>query len=481
MKDRSLNRILLVALFFHLFAAFFSTGFHHFDEHFQITEWLNFKNGGISGGELAWEYREKIRPWFQVFTYNGIYTLFKAFGIESPFIHLFILRLFTSLFGLYSMFFFYPIIKKWFNEDTRKSEFAFMLMTLAWYVPYIFVRTSSESFGISFFLLGTSLLLRLNDFRKQILYSLLAGLLFGLSYQARFQMAAMVAPLWFYVFIFKKTSYRNLALVAIGVLIGIGSGLVFDYWGYGIWNFSLWHYFRTNFLEGIMQNVQQYPFWWYIRLCFNRGIAPISLPLILATLFGWWKYRKHPLTWMTLPLFLFHSWVGHKELRYLFPIIIFAPLYLSFLIFDYREKFDFLQSKVWGRGLIKFVVGLNILFLFVSTFRPANPSVNFYKYLWKTPEIKKIYAHVEDPFYMLGLPINFYKRPDLEVEKFEDLTKLGDLKGKYLFFRKGKDLMAFENIPNCELLYLTYPRFTLNYNVGNWLSRSRVWSLFFCN
>ena len=44
---------------------FFSTGFQHFDEHFQILEFVNLKWGGIRGESLAWEYREKIRPWFQ--------------------------------------------------------------------------------------------------------------------------------------------------------------------------------------------------------------------------------------------------------------------------------------------------------------------------------------------------------------------------------------------------------------------------------
>lgn len=480
MKDISLKKILMVALFFHVMAAIFSSGFQHFDEHFQITEFLNYKLGGISGGELAWEFREKIRPWFQVFLYYNVYSILDLVGVSSPFIHVFFWRLFTSLLGLYSLYFFYPVLKKWFNGDTRKSEFTFMLMTLSWFVPYIFVRTSSESLGISFFLMGASIFLRLQNTNKSLLYALLAGLFFGLSYQARFQMAAMVAPLWFWALFTKNVSLKNCSMVAVGVLAGIGSGLLFDYWGYGVWNFSLWHYFRTNFQEGIMDKVQQYPFWWYLRLSLNRGIPPVSLPLLLATLFGWWKFRKHALTWMTLPLFLFHSWVGHKELRYIFPIIIFTPVFLSMLIFEYNEKVREFFEKKWFRGLVKFVVGVNILFLFIATFRAANPSVNFYQFLWHNPEIKKIYAHVEDPFFMLGLPIKFYKRKDQEVEIFKEVKDLGDLKGKYLFFRKGRDLMAFENNPQCELLYLTYPRFALNFNVGNWLSRSRVWSLFHC-
>ncbi len=480
MKIKSLYKILACSLFFHLLGAYFSTGFHHFDEHFQIVEFLNYKLNGISGAELPWEFREKIRPWFQASVYYSIYSFFSMLGVTSPFVHLFILRIFTSLFGLFSLFFFYPVIKKWFHGDARKSNFTFMLMSLSWFVPYVFVRTSSESFGISFFLLGASLFLRLSEFKKPYLYAFMAGLFFSLSYQSRFQMAAMVAPLWFFALFYKQVNYRGLFLVALGVLFGISSGFLFDYWGYGTWSFSLWHYFRTNFLEGIIGGAKQYPFWWYFRLAFNRGIPPLSLILIASTLFGWWKYRKHPLTWMTLPLFIFYSSIGHKELRFIFPITIFAPIYLSFIIFEYRKHVEYILSKKWGLFLTRFLIGLNILFLFISTLRPANPSVNFYKYLWKNHQIKKIYAHVEDPFFMLGLPIKFYKRKGLEIEIFQKVSDFKSLNGKYIFFRKGKDLVEFEKTPNCKLLYLTYPRFSLNFNIGNWLSRSRVWSLFYC-
>lgn len=470
----NLKKITLISLVFYIVASIFSSGFHHFDEHFQINEFLNFKLGGITGSELAWEYREKIRPWFQVFVYHKIYFVFDLLGMTSPFSFHFLFRLFSSLFGLYSIYFFYPVLKNWFKNDTY-SEWAYGLMLLSWFSPYILTRTSSESFGISFFLLATSLFLRLKELKRPLFYALLAGLFFGLSYQSRFQMAAMVAPLWFHSLFFNR-NFKELSLVAVGVLLGIGSGFLFDYWGYGVWNFSLWHYFRTNFLEGIMSNVQQYPFWWYVRLCFNRGIPPVSLVLILATFFGWWKYRKHPLTWMTLPLFLFHSWVGHKELRYLFPIIILSPIYLLLAI----QELKLVENKYF-RPLAKFVLTINVIVLIIACLRPANPAVNFYKFMWKQDKINKIYAHNEDPFSMLGLPIRFFKRKELAVEVFKGNPKDQIEPGKYIFLRKGRDLMEFEKNKDCELLYLTYPRFSLNFNIGNWLSRSRVWSLFKCN
>ena len=126
------------------------------------------------------------------------------------------------------------------------------------------------------------------------------------------------------------------------------------------------------------------------------------------------------------------------------------------------------------------IVAINFLFLLISTLRPANPSVNFYKFIYNNPQIKSIYAHMENPFSMLGLPLNFYRRSDVEVSVFNKIDEIEPLNNKYVFLRTGRDFLVWDKKKSCDLLYLTYPRFSINYNIGNWLSRSRVWSLFHC-
>jgi GPI mannosyltransferase 3 len=481
MKNLSIKKIALVSLFFHILAAVFSTGFHHFDEHFQIYEFLNFKLGNIPSGDLAWEYREKIRPWFQIFNYWVIHQGLSAVGVSSPFVMAFFFRLATSLFGWGALVSLYPVIRYWFKE-VKFQKLAWAMVHLSWFIPYIQVRTSSESFGISFFLLGFSLFMNCVHNQKHSAWdSFLAGIFFGLSYLSRFQMALPIAFLWFWAVSFRRDLARDLFQFAIAIVLIIGVGFVYDFWGYGVWSFSLWHYFRTNFLEGIMGSVQQYPWYWYLRWSFLRGIPPVALPLILATLWGWWRYRKHPLTWITFPLFAFHSWVGHKELRYIYPAIVVCPFYLVYWLQDHREKVEVLWQKRWVRGLTKFVIGVNFLFLFISSMRPANPSVKFYQYLYNHPEIKEIYALHESPYTMLGLPISFYKPSYLKDYVLKDENEISFEKGQYFFFNRGHHIIKWEKDERCQIKFMAYPRWSLNYNIGNWLSRSRVWSLFYCH
>lgn len=227
-----------------------------------------------------------------------------------------------------------------------------------------------------------------------------------------------------------------------------------------------------------MAKVKHYPWYWYIRWGLLRGLPPVSIPLIAITLWGWIKNWRHPLTWMTLPLFIFHSLVGHKEVRYLFPSMVLAPLFLLVFYYENKDKVENWWQKKWVRGLTNFAIIVNVGALIVASTKAVNPSVNFYSFLWKQQEISKIYAKDESPFTMLGLDIEFYKKPGFEVEVWKDSI---EEEGKYIFLRKGHEYFEFANKGNCKSLYLAYPEWILHFNVGNWLSRSRVWSLFKCN
>ena len=182
MRKLNYKNILLLSLVLHVLAAIFSTGFQHFDEHFQIFEFLNLKLGNIPASNLPWEYREQIRPWFQVFCYYLFYKPFQLIGIENPFFFAFLFRLVTSLFGLYSLTKLWPLIQKWIKSE-QVQLITWGVLNLSWFVPYIQVRTNSESFGISFFLWGISVfLLALDKENRFIRNGLWAGLLFGFSY-----------------------------------------------------------------------------------------------------------------------------------------------------------------------------------------------------------------------------------------------------------------------------------------------------------
>ncbi len=470
-KNLSIKKIFLISCLIHLIASIFSSGFHHFDEHFQIYEFLNFKLGQTPAQDLPWEHREMVRPWIQVYFYLGIQKAISFLGIQSPFIFAFIFRLITSFFGLYSIYCFIPVLREWFKKE-ESFKLSLVLLNFCWYIPYIQTRTNAESMSTSLFLIGMSLFLQIQQ-RESYFTSFVSGVFLGASYLVRYQLALMTAFLWFWALIFKKIKLQYLAIIAVSILLMIGFGILTDYWGYGKWTFAPLNLFTSNFTDGRLEGSGVSPFWYYIKKSLFSGIPPVSLPLIIATFWGWYKKWKHPLTWATLPLFLFHSYIGHKELRYIFPVIVMCTIYSVYFFEQYRDKVLSYPKT------LKVIVSINILFLVISIFRAANPSVKFYQFIWNHPEIKKIVTEVENPFTMLGLNIHYYKRENISIEK---VTNFKDRihSDEYHFFNRGHYIFKMESYPHCKSIFMAYPKWSLKFNIGNWLSRSRVWSLYKC-
>jgi phosphatidylinositol glycan class B len=473
------NNIFFISILFHLIAAIFSTGFHHFDEHFQIYEYLSYKMGNTSTSELSWEFPAMMRSWFQVYIYWFFIKINSFLGISSPFLNAFVFRLFNSMLGVYALYSLIPYIKEKVS-DKKVQITTFALLNFFWFVPYIQTRTNAESLSSSLFILGFSFFLN-KDIKKHLSNSILAGIFFGAAYLCRFQVAIMVMFIWFWALLYKEKRLSSLLITALGIILLIILGVYVDFLGYEKWTFTPWNLLNENLILGKMKNFGVSPWWYYITKSFKAGIPPLSLILLTTTLFGAYKFKKSPITWIIIPFLLFHSYLGHKELRFIFPVILLTPLYIGFLLDNYKEKFSVYWNKKYFQQIIKFCITLNFIVLVASIFKPANPSVNFYKYVFDN-NINLIKTHVENPYTMLGLNLNFYKSKNISVETIKDYKKyIKKGSDTYLFFNKGHHILAMEKVPTCNAIYMAYPRWSLNFNIGNWISRSRVWSLYYCN
>ena len=67
MKAISIPSLWLVAVSMHLVIAWFSEGYYHFDEHFQIIEFANYKLQNIEAKDLPWEFTYQMRSGFHPF------------------------------------------------------------------------------------------------------------------------------------------------------------------------------------------------------------------------------------------------------------------------------------------------------------------------------------------------------------------------------------------------------------------------------
>jgi phosphatidylinositol glycan class B len=149
--------IISAALFF--IAAVFSTGYHHFDEHFQILEFAGLKLGLTEAKYLPWEYTYQMRPALQPFLTYIISSILSFININSPFSQVFVLRLISAILSFYAIKSLYDVLKINFKNEYYRKLFLFYSFTL-WFIFYNGVRYSSENWSGIFFVFALIIFLK---------------------------------------------------------------------------------------------------------------------------------------------------------------------------------------------------------------------------------------------------------------------------------------------------------------------------------
>ena len=149
--EATLRRSLLILAAVILVTAWFSETFYFPDEHYQVLEFMAFKLGITPGADLPWEFSARIRPWFQPMVYFLIAKPLMLMGVKDMFVLAFVLRLMTGLFSLLALAAFARAQLPTMEGDEEKRAFV-RYLPLFGFLPYLFVRTSSETFSTAFLL-----------------------------------------------------------------------------------------------------------------------------------------------------------------------------------------------------------------------------------------------------------------------------------------------------------------------------------------
>jgi GPI mannosyltransferase 3 len=306
--------------------AWFSYAYFHVDEYFQVLELTRLKLDPAAVPELPWEHAERLRPWLQPLVYFVIAKMLAVVGVKGIFSLAFVFRLVTGLTNVLAVAVFLRTTMRWLAPEERGVHLR--AVTLAGFLPYLFVRTSSESASMAALTIGWALLLegtpastwKVPASARRIFA---CGILFGVAFEVRFQTAFATAGIVAWLFWQGGLRMRFAPLFG-GIVVAIAIGTLADRWGYGEWVFVPWNYFRANILEGAAGMFGTDPPFAYVWMLPANLFAPIVMLLLVLMLLAWAREPRHPLTWATAPLFLVHNLVPHKEERFLFPLAIFA-------------------------------------------------------------------------------------------------------------------------------------------------------------
>ena len=459
---------LLIGILLHSLAIYFSVGYYNADEHYQIIGPLE-KLLEIDT-KLTWEFEWKLRPWLQPYFYFFIIKLFSFLNINDPFILAFLLRLVSSLIGFISIYVLFIYFKDKLNLDNNFSKFVIFSF---WFYAFIHARTSSENLSISMLIIGIILfdkLLSLDSKSSKIFLSTTSGLFLGLSIVLKFQIVISVffVYLWFVINRFELHYIKYILLNSFTIIFILILGLLVDSFGYGSFNNTYYQYYYANFIAKWFESFGKDPWWYYIKIILQKFFPPISIIILISIFYFCIKEYKNILTYLTLPVLILLSILSHKELRFLFPILIFTPFFIGYF---FSNTNYFIGKTI----IINFILFFNFLFMVILII-PASEEVKVYEYIhYNSNENTKIFYHNENPYIIDDLEPKFYTSFLPKITKFHEGSNISN---SLVIIREYNFYNTLIKKDNCNLSFSVYPEF-INLN-KNWRERKFNWYIVYC-
>ena len=399
---RILRRSLAILAGVTIVTAWFSQTFYFPDEHYQVLEFMSHKLGITPASELPWEFDARIRPWLQPLLYFLIAKPILWLGLQDMSAIVIVLRLVTGLFCAVALAIFARAVLETLKDEAEKRAFALYLPFFG-FLPYLFVRTSSETLSAALFAIAVALAMR----GKSIRFLALSGLLCGLAFEARYQTAMLGLGLFAWLAVIARVRAAGLAAFVGGGLAALVLGALANRWGYGAWVFPPWDYFQVNIVQGVAaKSFGREPVFAYLYLLPAQLFFAITLVLMAGMTAMWLRNPRHVLTWATIPFVLLHMVVAHKEARFLFPLAILATAFpvLGFSPRLLRWQGIFMRVWNWRNSIaakamaVLSLAGMIYFALYPFGVRPHIPMAQY------------LYRHVTGPIYSFAAPFQSYPR-----------------------------------------------------------------------
>lgn len=463
LQKKTTYQLLFFAVLVHTIAAWFSVGWHHPDEHYQIIEFTYAITQEKNAGNLPMEFGAGMRPSAQVWLTYGIIKLLKLLSVNNPFLIVFVLRLLTALLSIFTAVKLHRVLQ---FKTMQQENIHLLLMLFGWSLVYVHVRYSSETWSALFLVLALNYLLPLKNW-------LLAGVLLGLSFAFRFQIGFAIAGIGIYYLFVQRLPLKNWLLLIIGGLLSIGFASVLDMAFYKQILFTPYNYFYENIINKVAEGFGTEPWFWYLTQTIEQLIPPYSLLVIAGFILLLFEPNYKPIAFACIFFFLGHAVVGHKEMRFIFPLLFFAPLSaiiawnkLNQLINDNTVKKIFI-------GLTKLFYPVNLIALLIVLFKPAHELANVYKFCYSLPKNSILYYTQNNPYLSGNNEASFYKPSQLLVQP---VTQQINAENSYLFVEDN----SISDISNVELIevYNSIPNWLYHFNFNNWLERSNNYKIF---
>ncbi len=466
--------IFILALLWYAVTAWYSKGYYHADEHYQIIEFAGAKLGTNSASEQAWEFEAASRQTIQPAMAYVIFSVLGFFHISDPYTKSFILRLLTTVIALLVIRFFVRTMLSSILERYR-NIFIFLSYFL-WFVPAVNVRFSSETWSGLMFLLAVAMLHthRIQERYRYYIFGVIAG--FGFLF--RFQTAFLFLGLIIWLLVIQRITMKNILHIAFAGLLVQLAGVLIDFWFYGRFVLTTWEYFRMQIVEDVASEFGTEVWYFYLKKLFIAPFWPFGILTAVSLFLVLIRNPRNWLVWSILPFLIVHSIIPHKEVRFLLPLVNLLPFLLVFGLqnldrFKFKPIVSRLIKPLQLAILVLFIV-LNFIALAAMSLKPSgNGKMEISQFIaesYQEKPLRLIHCSWSSPYNPFeSVPTKFYQRNNVEEIWITSLCQLNDS----LLSDSKENLLVLRQIElksqRCQQILNNYNTVELKRSIPVWI------------
>ncbi len=461
-------KYLYIAVIVYLITAFFSLGHLHPDEYYQILEFAAYKLNLNSPHGLTWEFYDQIRPAFQSWVVVYLYKLIALISEPNPFFVTFLTRAFSGALSLVAIILFINTFKAELKSPTKQQWFI-LISIFSWLAVFNAIRYSSENISAKLFLIGFCLLFQAES-RQNLFRFIAIGFLIGMGFVARFQTGFMIVGLMAWLIFIKRIQLASWLLILSGIFLAIGTGVVIDHWFYGDWVFTPWRYFAANILQGKAASFSVDPWYMYLSIA---GLVPYGPLYILASIYFIIVRPKHAISWVMAPFIIGHLLVGHKELRFLTPLLSFMPFVILDSLQIVQQKYNWqLGPKL--RKLNTFAWRFNLFGVLVVMFFPSAMQIRINELMYKRYQQPTAFNYLTEG----GNILDFYKHLNLRPVSIDNPAKVDCKDNENCLIALTCQETVKYGAPQGKLIFSDCPSWIFKLDFNGWLERTALYNIY---
>jgi len=367
-ESRPLLSVLVAALVVRLLSVFWSEGFIHSDDHFDTIavawEWLN---GGWWGANGFLRWKHDLSDTIGRFP---LYTLVlwaemkgcQLLGITSLGSMMYVIRFTHAMVSLLPVWAVFEITRR-VTGSVRWAMVGGLMVGFHFAMPFLGVRNSIESVGGSLWVVALLFLYRYRD-DPRVKWLYLAGLMTGLAWMIRFQLAFAVVPLPFILW-WETRKLRPMLHYSLSVGIMILIAAFTDQWLLGKFGSSTLAYLSMNVEGGPLYKTipMLYPLLLILLL-----VPPFSLVILYTAGRPSFVKRHLALVGTTASFVAIHWLHPHQQERFIFPMLAALLLIAVLALHQYvKDRKEMLILLGWRRVLLGISLTINLVLLAGAT------------------------------------------------------------------------------------------------------------------